>query len=80
VQRREFGLAEQPAVPPAPVASSAGQKTASDLLAPTSEAQSPEFVLSAGLQPSQSWFSANKYVLIVVLVVGLAAAAFFVLR
>jgi hypothetical protein len=32
------------------------------------------------LEPSQSWFSANKYVLVVLLVVGLAAAAFFVLR
>lgn len=79
-QRTESRPAEQPAVPPAPVGGSLGQKTASDLPAPTSEAQSPEFVLSAGLQPSQSWFSANKYVLIVLLVVGLAAAAFFVLR
>ncbi len=80
VQRTESKPAEQRAIPPTPVASSPGQKTSSDLPAPTSEAQSQEFVLSAGLQPSQSWFSANKYVLIVLLVVGLAAAAFFVLR
>jgi len=79
-QRTESKPAEQRAILPTPIASSPGQATASDLLAQTSEAQSPEFVLSAGLQPSQSWFSANKYVLIVLLVVGLAAAAFFVLR
>ena len=79
-QRTESKPAEQRAIPPAPVASSPGQATASDLLAQTSGAQSPEFVLSAGLQPAQSWFSANKYVLIVLLVVGLATAAFFVLR
>src|ERR1700686_3088776 len=79
-QRAETQPAEQRGILPTPIASSPGQATASDLLAQTSEAQSPEFVLSAGLQPSQSWFSANKYVLIVLLVVGLAAAAFFVLR
>jgi len=72
--------AEQRAGPAAPVASSPGQTTASGLLAQNTESRSPEFVLSAGLQPSQSWFSANKYVLIVLLVVGLAAAAFFILR
>jgi hypothetical protein len=38
----------------------------------------PELVLSAGLAPSESWFSANKYVLIfVAIVVALAAAVAF---
>ena len=40
----------------------------------------PEFVLSAGLEPSRSWFSTNKYILIVLLVIGAAGAAFFLLR
>ena len=79
-QRTESKPAEQRAIPPTTIASSPGQATALDLLAQISEAQSSEFVLSAGLQPAQSWFSANKYVLIVLLVVGLATAAFFVLR
>jgi hypothetical protein len=41
---------------------------------------SPEFVLSAGLQPSQSWLAANKYVVGVLLAVAAAVAAVFLLR
>ncbi|HYM76521.1 MAG TPA: GAF domain-containing protein [Candidatus Dormibacteraeota bacterium] len=41
---------------------------------------SPDFVLSAGLEPSQSWLSRNKYILAALLVVGGGAAAFFLLR
>jgi hypothetical protein len=41
--------------------------------------QSPEFVLSAGIEPQRSWFSANKYILIVLLVIA-GAAVFFLLR
>jgi len=42
----------------------------------------PEFVLSSGLESSQSWFSANKYVLLVILTLGIggAVAAFVFLR
>jgi hypothetical protein len=40
----------------------------------------PEFVFSAGLEPSQSWFATHKYIVGVLLVVGGAAAAFFLLR
>jgi len=39
-----------------------------------------EFVLSAGLAPSQSWLARNKYILGVLLAVGIAAAAVFLLR
>jgi hypothetical protein len=78
VQTSSAGRAESR--PAEPDANSPGQATALDLLAQTSAGRSAEFVLSAGLQPSQSWFSANKYVLIALLVVGLATAAFFVLR
>ena len=41
---------------------------------------SGEFVLSAGLEPSQSWIARNKYVLGVLLVVGVVVAAVFLLR
>jgi hypothetical protein len=46
----------------------------------TTEAASPEFVLSAGLEPSQSWFAANKYILSVLLVVAVAVVVVFLLR
>ncbi len=46
-----------------------------------SPVSAPEFVLSAGLQPSQSWLAANKYIVGVILLVAAAgAAAFFLLR
>jgi hypothetical protein len=45
----------------------------------TSEVPSPAFVLSAGLEPSQSWLSANKYI-IGALLVAATAAAIFLLR
>jgi GAF domain-containing protein len=48
--------------------------------AQTLEVPSRDFVLSAGLQPSQSWLAANKYVIGVLLVVAVAVAAFVVLR
>jgi len=44
------------------------------------QASTPEFVLSAGMAPSQSWLSSNKYVLLVLLVIAAAAAAVFYLR
>jgi hypothetical protein len=57
------------------------------IVAPTSEqrlkpaqAPAPEFILSAGITPSQSWLSANKYILLVLVVVAAAAAAVFYLR
>jgi GAF domain-containing protein len=40
----------------------------------------PSFVLTAGLEPPQSWISANKYVVGTILLVAAAAAAFFLLR
>ena len=39
-----------------------------------------EFTLSSGIEPSQSWLSAKKYVLIVLLVIAAAASAIFFLR
>jgi GAF domain-containing protein len=46
----------------------------------TSKVSSPEFVLSAGMKPSQSWLSANKYMIGALLVVGAVVAAVFLLR
>jgi hypothetical protein len=48
--------------------------------AATPEASTGAFVLSAGLEPSQSWIARNKYVLSVLLVIGVAAIAVFLLR
>jgi len=39
-----------------------------------------ELVLSAGLEPQRSWFSANKYVLLALLAIGTSVAAFLALR
>jgi hypothetical protein len=54
------------------------RETAATPVAP--EGSSGEFVLSAGLEPSQSWVARNKYVLGVLLVVGVVMAAVFLLR
>jgi GAF domain-containing protein len=78
VQPTASKQAEQPAVPATPARNSSGQ--ASKPRAQNSESASPEFVLSAGLEPSQSWLSENKYVLIVLLLVGLVLVGVFVLR
>jgi hypothetical protein len=40
----------------------------------------PDFVLSAGLEPSRSWLASNKYILIVLFVAAAGAAAVFFLR
>ncbi len=72
----------------APIVSNAKAKTIAtvaeraeepaEAVAPKSS--SPEFVLSAGLAPSQSWIGRNKYVIAVILVVAAAVAAFVFLR
>jgi len=49
-------------------------------VAPTSKVAAPDFVLSAGLAPSQSWIAANKYVLGTLLLVAAAVAAIVFLR
>jgi hypothetical protein len=40
----------------------------------------PELVLSAGLEPPRSWFSANKYILIALAAIGATVVAFLVFR
>src|ERR1035438_6865189 len=75
VKESEQGAGQAAVVAPqsAPV-----HETAVTPVAP--ERSSGEFVLSAGLEPSQSWVARNKYVLGVLLVVGVAVAAVFLLR
>jgi GAF domain-containing protein len=68
-------------LPPVTVGlNSPGRETVSTLLPETSEAPSPDFVLSAGLEPSQSWIAANKYIVGVLLVVAATVAAILFLR
>ena len=43
-------------------------------------AKTPELILSAGLEPQRSWFSANKYILLALLGIGASVAAFLALR
>ncbi|HET6176474.1 MAG TPA: GAF domain-containing protein [Candidatus Sulfotelmatobacter sp.] len=46
----------------------------------TSDTPSPAFVLSAGMEPSQSWLARNKYIVGALLLVGATVAAIFLLR
>jgi len=80
IQPKEPKQAEQSAVPAVPAANSPGRKTASEPPAQTSEVPSPNFVLSAGLAPSQSWLSANKYMICALLVVVVVIVAVLLLR
>ncbi len=80
VERNESVPAEQPAVPKASAVGSRAGRTASEPSAQTAEVSSPAFVLSSGLEPPQSWLSANKYILVALLVVGLVVTAVFLFR
>jgi hypothetical protein len=71
-------------VPPVPSALEAEgvEKTASPVAVHEIEqpGKTPELVLSAGIEPSRSWFSANKYIVLVLLLTGAAAAAILLVR
>lgn len=62
-----------PATPPVPEAASVPTTSAV-------ETSAPAFVLSAGLEPSQSWLSRNKYVVGAIVLVAAAVAGIFLLR
>jgi hypothetical protein len=72
----------QPVVAASPSITVAGRlQPATDASENRSPVSVPEFVLSAGLAPSQSWLAVNKYIVGVILLVAAAgAAAFFLLR
>ena len=71
----EQAMAAGPARAPVPAAAVVPTTSTS-----TSKVSSPEFVLSAGMKPSQSWLSANKYIIGALLMVGAVVAAVFLLR
>lgn len=69
-----------PAIPrPAPASTSPAGTIAKAEPRPA-KASSPELVLSAGLQPSQSWLAANKYIVGALLVVAAVVAGILLLR
>jgi hypothetical protein len=74
-----------PAIPAEPAANSPERKIVSRLPVQPKQIQtlpapSSEFVLSAGLEPSQSWLAANKYILIVLVLLAVVVGAFLLLR
>jgi hypothetical protein len=69
------GTSAQPILPPAVSPSIADTKPA-----PATQNSTPEFVLTAALQPSQSWLAANKYVVGVLLAVAAMVGAIVLLR
>jgi GAF domain-containing protein len=77
--------AERQPISSATASSAAARESGSAATAQTSSSQpsraaAPEFVLSAGLESPQSWLATHKYILGVLLVVGGAVAAVFLLR
>jgi GAF domain-containing protein len=74
----------QPVATPVPSHPAVLQTAATAVAEPQSvvpeREQSPAFVLSAGLAPSQSWFSANKYIFGAILLIGATVAAILLLR
>ncbi len=63
----------------AAITASVGTVDAAPAFMPESS-PSPPFTLSAGLEPQQSWFSANKYILGAILVIAGTVAAVLLLR
>lgn len=76
--RAETQKIEVSALPAPEPAKRATREVPVEPLPPSSE--SSTVVFSGGLQTSQSWFAANKYIIGVLLVVAALVAAFFVLR
>jgi hypothetical protein len=68
------------AVPAPPAPQPLANQAISDAAAEKRQPAPPELVLSAGLEPSQSWFSRNKYILAALLVVAGVVAAILLLR
>jgi len=67
------------AVPPEPAAIQVASET-TRAAAEETLAAPPEVTFSAGLEPSQSWFQANKYILGALLLVAATVAAIVLLR
>ncbi len=85
VEQKESKTAVPPAVSAGEVADSTGQRTTPASSVQTSSVQIPaarssDFVLSGGLERSESWLSANKYVIGVLLVIAALVVAVLLLR
>jgi hypothetical protein len=65
---------------PASANDSPGGKVEPERTAQNAESRSPDVILSAGLEPSQTWFTRNKYVVGVLVLVAVAVAVIFLLR
>jgi len=65
-----------------PISSAARAEAAREEPKPVTgtEGASPELILSAGLEPSQSWISKNKYVVGAMIFVAVIVAAFVMFR
>ncbi|HET9306579.1 MAG TPA: GAF domain-containing protein [Candidatus Sulfotelmatobacter sp.] len=77
--RAETQKVEVAALPAPETAKRATREVPVEPLPQSSESSTP-VVFSGGLQTSQSWFAANKYIIGVLLVVAALVAAFFMLR
>ena len=53
---------------------------AQELFVKQSKSPAPEFILSAGMEPSRSWFSTYKWILLVLVLIVGGGAAFLFLR
>jgi len=67
-------------VPPSVTSNPPISEAATAAAKATSETPVPDFVLSAGLEPSQSWLGRNKYIVVAILVVAATVAAVLFLR
>jgi len=63
-----------------PAVKSAVPEAIPPVISAVAESPAPELVLSAGLQPSQSWLARNKYIVGVLLAVAAAVTTVFLLR
>jgi hypothetical protein len=69
-----------PAVRPEPVVTPLASESAAEKAEEPAQAAPQEVTFGAGLEPSQSWFAANKYILGALLVVAATVAALVLLR
>ena len=76
----ESAKATGPELLPAPAAESPSNPHAPETAETTAQPAAPEVTFTAGLEPSQSWFAAHKYILGALLVVAATVAVIVLLR
>ena len=75
-----FAPSLPPPLPAKPVVSPAASDAAPERAEEPAQTQQPEVVFSGGLESSQSWFAANKYVFLALVVVAAVVAAIVWMR